>query len=427
MTKTNNNYGKFLLLFAGEFISVIGGGLTSFGLGLYIFQQTGSASHMALLSLLGFLPGLILRVPAGVLADRYDRRLLMMIGDGLSGLGVLFILLCMLSGNCQLWQIYVGTTISSVFSALLEPSFTATITDLLTKEQYSKANGLMSLAGSSRYLFAPVIAGFLLAVADIKLILIIDICTFFITIVVAAVVRKSIKSNAGKVSEPFFASMKEGWKAISGKRGMMVLIVTTSVICLLMGVFQVLGESFVLAFADSKTLGIVETVAASGMLVTSIILGFKGIRKNYQRTLGIGLAVAGVGMTMFALTQNVYIICIFGFIFFAALPFANNSLDYLIRANIPTELQGRAWGFAGFISQLGYVIAYALCGVVADAIGNATGRGVGAGSSITIIGSGVCLVVVALLMSGFRQIKALEASAASSSQPETAQKAEAAA
>ena len=427
MTKTNNNYGKFLLLFAGEFISVIGGGLTSFGLGLYIFQQTGSASHMALLSLLGFLPGLLLRVPAGVLADRYDRRLLMMIGDGLSGLGVLFILLCMLSGNCQLWQIYVGTTISSVFSALLEPSFTATITDLLTKEQYSKANGLMSLAGSSRYLFAPVIAGFLLAVADIKLILIIDICTFFITIVVTAVVRKSIKSNAGKVSEPFFASMKEGWKAISGKRGMMVLIVTTSVICLFMGVFQVLGESFVLAFADSKTLGIVETVAASGMLVTSIILGFKGIKKNYQRTLGIGLAVAGVGMTMFALTQNVYIICIFGFIFFAALPFANNSLDYLIRANIPAELQGRAWGFAGFISQLGYVIAYALCGVVADAIGNATGRGVGAGSSITIIGSGVCLVVVALLMSGFRQIKALEASAASSSQPETAQKAEAAA
>ncbi len=425
MAKTNNNYGKFLLLFAGEFISVIGGGLTSFGLGLYIFQQTGSASHMALLSLLGFLPGLILRVPAGVLADRYDRRLLMMIGDGLSGLGVLLILLCMLSGNCQLWQIYVGTTISSVFSALLEPSFTATITDLLTKEQYSKANGLMSLAGSSRYLFAPVIAGFLLAVSDIKLILIIDICTFFITIVVAAVVRKSIKSNEGKVSEPFFASMKEGWKAISGKRGMMVLIVTTSVICLFMGVFQVLGESFVLAFADAKTLGIVETVAASGMLVTSIILGFKGIKKNYQRTLGIGLAVAGVGMTMFALTQNVYIICIFGFIFFAALPFANNSLDYLIRANIPAELQGRAWGFAGFISQLGYVIAYALCGVVADVIGNATGRGVGAGSSITIIGSGVCLVVVALLMSGFRQIKALEASAASSAQSETTQEAQA--
>ena len=152
MTKGKNNYGRFLLLWAGEFISSIGGGLTSFGLGLYIFQKTGSATDMALLTLLGFLPGLILKVPAGVLADRYDRRLLMMIGDGLSGLGVLFILICMLQGEAALWQIYLGTTISSVFSALLEPSYTATITDLLTKEQYSKANGLVSMAGSSRYI-----------------------------------------------------------------------------------------------------------------------------------------------------------------------------------------------------------------------------------------------------------------------------------
>ena len=410
--KTKDNYGRFLLLFAGEFISAIGGGLTSFGLGLYIFRQTGSATHMALLSLLGFLPGLVLKVPAGVLADRYDRRLLMMIGDGLSGLGVLFILLCMLGGNCQLWQIYVGTTISSVFSALLEPSFTATITDLLTKEQYSKANGLISLAGSSRYLFAPVLAGFILAVSDIKVILVIDICTFFVTIFAAAVVRKCIKSNACKVSEPFFASMKEGWQAIAGKRGMLALIITTSVICLFMGVFQVLGEAFVLAFADAQTLGIVETVAASGMLVTSVVLGIKGIKKNFQRTLCLGLMAAGAGMAMFAATQNVYVICIFGFIFFAALPFANNSLDYLIRTNIPAELQGRAWGFAGFISQLGYVIAYALCGVVADLIGSATGTGVGTGASITIIGSGICLVIVALIMSGLRQIGALEKSAA---------------
>ena len=127
------NYRKFLLLWAGEFISSIGGGLTSFGLGIYIFQKTGSAASMALMTLLAFLPGLLLKVPAGVLADRYDRRLLMMIGDGCSGLGVLFILVCMLRGDAAIWQIYVGVIISSVFSALLEPAFTATITDLLTK------------------------------------------------------------------------------------------------------------------------------------------------------------------------------------------------------------------------------------------------------------------------------------------------------
>lgn len=90
-----SNFKKFLLLWTGELISSIGGGLTSFGLGVYIFQQTGSAASMALVTLLGFLPTLLLSVPAGALADRYDRRLLMMIGDGCSALGIVFILICM--------------------------------------------------------------------------------------------------------------------------------------------------------------------------------------------------------------------------------------------------------------------------------------------------------------------------------------------
>lgn len=416
MTDTKNNYGKFLLLWAGELISSIGGGLTSFGLGLYIFQKTGSAADMALLTLLGFLPALVLKVPAGVLADKYDRRLLMMIGDGLSGLGVLFILICMLRGDAALWQIYVGTTISSVFSALLEPSYTATITDLLTKEQYSKANGLVSIAGSARYLFSPVIAGFLLAVSDIKLILIIDICTFFLTVVAAAVVRRGITKSAPKDTEPFFKSMKEGWKAVSGKKGLLLLVVVSSLICMFMGTFQVLGEPFVLSFADAKTLGVVETAAASGMLVTSIILGIKGIKKNFVRALWLGLAVSGIGMAMFAVTQNKIIVCIFGFLFFAALPFANNSLDYLARTNIPDELQGRAWGFIGFISQLGYVVAYALCGVTADTVGKITGQGVGSGAAITVIVSGACLTAVALLMSRIKKIRKLEQSSAAAAE-----------
>ena len=85
------NYHRFLLLWAGEMVSSIGGGLTSFGLGVYVFQQTGSAANMALLTLLAFLPTLLLSVPAGVLADCYDRRLLMMLGDGCSAVGILYI------------------------------------------------------------------------------------------------------------------------------------------------------------------------------------------------------------------------------------------------------------------------------------------------------------------------------------------------
>ena len=100
-----SNFKKFLLLWMGQLIAAIGGGLTSFGLGVYVFEKTRSAAGMALVTLLGFLPTLVLSVPAGVLADRHDRRLLMMLGDGFSGLGMLYILICMMRGEASLFQI----------------------------------------------------------------------------------------------------------------------------------------------------------------------------------------------------------------------------------------------------------------------------------------------------------------------------------
>ena len=408
--KRNSNFKKFLLLWAGELISSVGGGLTAFGLGVYVFAQTNSAASMSIVTLIGFLPTILLTIPAGVLADRFDRRLLVMIGDGCSGLGILYILLCMLQGEAALWQICLGMGISSVFASLLEPSYRATITDLLTKEEFSKANGLVSLAGSSRYLLSPIIAGFLLAISDVKLLLIIDIATFFLTVTAAAIVRSGLEKKEIENKEPFFKSMKEGWNAVHAKEGMFLLIMVSSVITLFMGVFQILAEPFILSFADSKTLGIAETVCASGMLVSGLYLGVRGIKKNFVTILGVSLAFAGVFMILFGMTHLIVPIAICGFLFFMALPFANNCLDYLIRTNIPDELQGRAWGFIGFLSQLGYVVAYASAGLIADSLGVVTGGGVGRGAAVTIQISGICLAAVSLGTLMIKKIRRLEVS-----------------
>ncbi len=406
--KTGKNFRKFLLLWSGELISSIGGGLTSFGLGVYIFQQTGSAASMAVVTLLGFLPTLLLSVPAGVLADRYDRRLLMMIGDGCSAIGILYILLCMMSGGATLAQICIGVFISSFFSALLEPSFRATITDLLTREEYSKASGLVSLAGSARYLFSPVIAGFLLTISDIKLLLIIDICTFFLTVASAAVVRKGIGSKAAEKTERFLQSMKAGWRGLCANRGVLILVVISSAITLFMGVFQILAEPLILSFSDAKTLGIAETICACGMLVSGVLLGVKGLKGHYVRILGLAFIAAGLFMLGFGLFESIIPICLFGFLFFMTLPLANNCLDYLMRTNIPEDAQGRAWGLIGFISQLGYVVAYALAGTAADTLGQIGGRGVGRGAALVVMIAGICMAATAAVILIPKNIRKLE-------------------
>lgn len=408
MEKKKSNFPKFMLLWSGELVSAIGGGLTSFGLGVYVFRQTGSAAGMALVTLLAFLPTLLLSVPAGVLADRYDRRILMMIGDGFSAIGILYILICMLQGGAALYQICIGVTVSSVFSALLEPAYKATVTDLLTQEEYSKASGMVSIAGSARYLVSPVLAGLLLAVSDIKLLLIIDISTVFLTVTSTAVVRHGITAREAEKKESFGESLKQGWKAVTERKGVFVLIMVSSVMTCFMGVMQILAEPMILDFETSTTLGIAESVCACGMLVSGLSLGAKGIKKNYVKILCLSLLAAGIGMLGFGIRENIYLICCFGFLFFAMLPFANNCLDYLVRTNIPDELQGRAWGMIGFLSQIGYVVAYGAAGIAADEIAKVTGMSVGRGAAAVIMAAGVLLGVTAVLLYPVKSVRALE-------------------
>ena len=406
--ENKSNYKKFLLLWSGEFISSIGGGLTSFGLSVYVFQKTGSAASMALVALIAFLPVLLLSPIAGVLADRYDRCLMMMIGDGMSGFGLIYILVCMFTGKAGLLQICIGVFVSAVFSSLLEPSYRAVVTDMLTKDEFSKASGMMSIAGSARYLISPMLAGFLLTVSDVKLLMIIDTCTFILTVICTAVVRNSCIARQIKTNESFVESFKVGWRAITERKGIFVIIIVSSVMTCFMGAIQILVEPMILDFQTSKVLGVTETVCASGMLVSSVIIGIIGLKKNFTRILSASLTVCGLSMVGFGLKENIYVICCFGFMFFFMLPFANNCLDYLARTNIDADKQGRAWGLISFLSQLGYVAAYGGAGLIADKIAVVKHIGVGRGAAIVIMVSGVMLAILAILLFRFKSVRELE-------------------
>ena len=116
--------------------------------------------------------------------------------------------------------------------------------------------------------------------------------------------------------------------------------------------------------------------------------------------------------------------------FFAALPFANNSLDFLVRANIPDELQGRAWGLISFVSQIGYIIAYAVSGVLADyvfnpllyddgALANTVGKVVGTGSergiALMLVICGISMLIVSPFLKCGKNMKQMEANCLSNS------------
>lgn len=417
---------KFMIIWIGELISSIGSGMTAFAVSVYVYQLTGSATLVSITALAAFLPTILLSPVGGVLADRYDRRLMMIIGDSFSVIGLLYIFICIQTGNGGVMPVLIGVTISSIFVSLLEPAYRATVTDLLSEEEYARASGLVQIAANSKYLISPVIAGLILSVADIRVILIIDMATFFVTVFTIALVRKSIQTvKPNKDNFNFLREFNEGIRSITSNKGVSSLVLLMAFMCFFIAFIQTLMTPMVLSFADARTLGIMESVSAVGMLIGSVVIGILNIKKNYSRILRASLITAGVFMALTGTTTSTWLIVVFCILFFTALPFINTCADVLIRISIPNDVQGRAWGMISILTQIGFVLAYAVCGVLADyvfgpmlmqdgilagSIGRIIGTGEGRGIGFMLIIAGIVMVTFAFIFGFSKSIREMERS-----------------
>ena len=411
---------NFYKLWLGELISNIGSGMTAFALSVYIYEKTGSVSYVSLITLLSFMPSIILSPIGGLLADRYDRRLLMIIGDLFSGLGLVYILWSIQAGEKSIVPIFIGITFSSIFTSLLEPSYRATLTDILEEENYAKASGLIQVGGSAKYLISPVIAGMILSVADIRVILLLDILTFITTCLMIFLVRKSMNSETQNYKKDSFKGLLEGLFIIKENRGVYSLVIIMFFVCFFMGFIQILIRPMILALSSVKTAGMMESLCAVGLLIGSLWIGIAGIKKNYSKILAVACFFCGIFMSMTGVNENLAIIGISTFLFFSTLPFMNSCADVLVRFSIPNELQGRVWGLISLITQMGTVIAYIISGVMADYvfepmfnkngllvknIGMIIGTGKGRGIGFMLILSGMGMLIMAIVISKNREIR----------------------
>lgn len=414
---------KFLMLWSGELISSIGSGMTAFALSVYVYQTTGSATYVSLITLLAYLPTMLLSPLGGVLADRYDRRLLMIIGDLFSGLGLAYVLWNIQAGSDSMLPIFVGVTFNAVFVALLEPSFRATITELLTEEEYARASGMVQIAGNAKFLISPALAGILLAVADIRLILLFDIGTFLITVTTVAIVRKSVGKTVKTEKQSIVKEMRFGFAEINKNKGIRTLVILMSFVCFFVGILQTLTSPMVLAVSNAETVGIMESLCAVGMLLGSVFIGILGIKKNYSTVLCVAGIFSGIFIALTGVNKSIFVTGAGVFLFFLALPFMNTSADVLIRKNIPNEIQGRVWGIISLLSQTGTVLAYASSGVLADyvfepmfsnsgvladSIGALIGTGTGRGIGFMLVLSGICIIPAAFAIGRSRSIRSLQ-------------------
>lgn len=427
LTDQNNrkqSMNKFITLVIGQFISSIGSGLTDFGLAIFVFAMTKSVTATAMVSICAFLPSILLAPLGGVLADHYDRRMMMILGELFSAFGLMICLLTVMSDHPSLAIICIGVGVSSVFTALMEPAFKATVTDLLSEEDFHKAGGMVQIAGSAKLLISPAIAGLLLKITAVSTLILIDILTFFTTVFIIVLVKKDmVTKHKNELRLNIKSEMKEGIAVIRGNRGIIaiVVIMTISVFCL--GFVQILSRPLILAFAGKTELGFLATVSAMGMMVGSIAISCKKSVKSHVKMLSIGLFSCGIFMAFMGVWQNLFLITLFGFLMFVSMPAIQIGAEVLIRKSIANEVQGRAFGMISFLTQMGYIFAYLLSGVLADYVfeplmcGNSQfarrlgafiGNGVGSGVALLLILAGTGMAIVGMIASRIKSVKEME-------------------
>ena len=124
----NPSLKTFLIVWLGQSVSLVGSGLTSFALGVWVFERNGSITQFALIGLFVVLPRVLLSPFAGVIVDRWDRRRAMILSDAGAGLCTLTVLVLLNFRQIEVWHIFLLTAASSAFGALQWPAYTSTIT-----------------------------------------------------------------------------------------------------------------------------------------------------------------------------------------------------------------------------------------------------------------------------------------------------------
>jgi DHA3 family macrolide efflux protein-like MFS transporter len=423
--KTNSNIlrnSRFLIFLLAGLIAAIGSGMTSFAIGIYVFERTDSAFIKSMISLAAFLPTIIAGPFAGALADRFDRRKMMILGDGLSTLGILLILYAVHFADSSIFLIGCGVFLSALFSALIEPAAKASVSDMLSEDEYTKASSFLQLAGAARFLISPVASTFVMAHGGLKTVLFIDLLTIISTIGAVTYISKGLAVKDAPENQGCKLSLCQGFTAIKNNSGICVLMIFLTFLTFMLGSMQELSTPLILSFTNAKTLSFAITIAAFGMVASSLYLGTREI-KNKINIFSLSAFLAGFAMAGFGSQEKIFLITASGFLFFATIPFMNSIADYLVRVNIPNHLQGRVFGILGTITQLGYLFAYALSGLLADyifrpllveggalasSIGKIIGVGSGRGIGFLIICEGFLLMIVAIFLPNNKALSQLK-------------------
>ncbi len=417
-TQRATGMSGFLVVLIGQAVSILGSAMTRFALSIWVWQQTGEATPLALVALFSFGPTVLLSPIAGVIVDRYDRKLVMMISDLVSGLTTIILAALFFTNSLALWHLYVLAFLAGSFEAFQFPAYSSAIATMIPKEQYTRANGMLEIASNGAPIIAPAAAAALISFSSIGLVFLIDIVTFVVavTALIFVYIPRPTETEAGKESRSsFWREANYGFEYIWKRKPLFWLQMIFFQLNFFGSLVYTLHAPYILASTNGNE-GIYATVATVGSLgavVGAITLSIWGgpKRKIYGVLVGmICTVIAGELFMGLANSVATWSLAIFASAFFV--PILNGSSQALWQSKVAPDVQGRVFTVRRLIAQITSPVAMLVAGPLADLyfepamlpggalaslFGPWFGTGPGSGMGVIIFCAGVLGIIVPIV------------------------------
>ncbi|MDH3470490.1 MAG: MFS transporter [Acidimicrobiia bacterium] len=411
------------MVWLGQLVSISGTTLSAFGLQLFVFVETGSVTKLSFVVLAFAVPGIVLAPMAGSVADRFDRRLVMLIADGVAGAATLITAGLFFSDALELWHIYLLVAVGSGANAFQEPAWLASIPMLVPKEQLGRANGLVQLNQGISIVVAPAAAGALLAIGDLGLVLMVDAVTFVVGVLALASVRFPRLVREDRAEATVGKDALKAWRYLRERPGLFGLLWLYSGVNFMLSFGNVLFIPLILSFSTEAAAGAVLAAAGFGAIVGSLAMAATGGPKRLVRAVLGSLLFIGVFSAMAGLRASVPFIAVAVVLLMLSVPIANTASQVIWQTKVELGMQGRIFSLRRMISSAVAPAAILLAGPLADkvfeprfeegggladSVGSVIGTGPGRGIGFLLVLSGIGaigLAVVGWLVPRIRNIE----------------------
>jgi surfactin synthase thioesterase subunit/MFS family permease len=410
----------FFTVAIGQLISLIGTGLTTFALGVWVYQKTGSITAYALMMVFALLPAIVAIPFGGAVADRFDRKKIMLTCDSVGGGISMTIALLLLTNSLQLWHVYILACLASITVAFQQPAYLAAVTQLTPKRYFGRANGFVQLGSGTGALLAPLMGGLLSALIGLSGVVFIDMFTFLVAVTATLLVRFP-NSLWRKEEEPFLKGLVGGWRYVWKRHGLISLVLFTTGSNYIFAITDVLVTPLILSLGNVATLGLVLAANGAGVAVGSIVMSIWGGTRRRVNGIIAGKILLGLSCILIGIRPDALLTALGLFGTGFAVAIINAHWLSVVQNKVGVELQGRVISINLMLVMamvpLGFITAGPLvngvfrplaAGQWASLVQLLVGSGPERGIGLLFVLAGLLIAVWAIAAYGYRPIRYLE-------------------